>query len=210
MGRPRKTESAVCQVCGYDFSGSGSYRYANMRRHIKSKHPNVPVGGTTTINNNNNLFITADTVGNVLTPGLIAAMLERAASASGHAVLPLFGALHCNHNHPERYIAAIPNVSRNRMVVRSASGSTEVLSKSEGAQKVLDMVFENDVPVVAHHVENKYLKGVISSERYGDGILDAMIRYMETISREDRVCILNRLSKLCLDGSDDGSVSTVV
>jgi hypothetical protein len=186
MGRPKKTEPAVCPHCKVSFEGSGKDRYCSLRRHVKEKHTSVyeEKQQTTIVN----VLIVSDEIArSVVTPALVKRIEKEVLSSEGLGVIPLIGALHCNPSRPEMYIAAIPNISKDRMLVTSVDGETQVRSKMEGAQIIMDTVFDHEIRTVSKHINDPFITGMLNHEKFADDIMERIISYLEMLPSEERI-----------------------
>lgn len=186
MGRLRKTEPAVCPHCKVSFEASGSHRYRNLRRHMNDKHTSAyeEKQQTTVVN----VLIVSDEIArSVVTPALVKRIEKEVLSDKGLGVLPLLGALHCDPLRPEMYIAAIPNVAKDRMLVTSVDGDTRVRSKKEGAQIIMDTVFNHEITTVSKHINDPFISGMLNHEKFADDIMERIIAYLEMLPTEERI-----------------------
>ena len=186
MGRRKLTEPAVCTHCGVSFEGSGKFRYCNLRKHVKDKHTSAlhEKQQTTVVN----VLIVSDEIArSIVTPTLVKRIEKEILSANGLGVIPLIGALHCNPARPEMYIAAIPNISKDRMLVTSIDGETQVRSKIDGAQIIMDTVFDHELNTVSNHINNPFVTSMLKHEKFADDIRERIISYLEMLPTEERI-----------------------
>jgi hypothetical protein len=194
MGRPVKTEPAICPVCKFDFIGSGKNRYDSLKNHMKNVHKKSPAGNTYNITNNNTFNIViingqldSESVKRLLTPAVIAKLEKIMSTNDGSIVVPLYNALHCNPEFPETHTAVIPNVNKDCMLVMTKEGNTESKTKVEGAKMIIDSMFESDIPNVSRHLDDGAFDSSTKLEEQNKGdIVPELITHLETLPRDNR------------------------
>ncbi len=150
MGRAKSEVSAVCPVCGTDFSGNGKDRYGTLKRHIRSQHPEMPdVMNITnnTVNFNVNIH-TMLPMGMDDMRKMVHQIIEEVNANPekvGNLCTFVFKTLHCNPKNPDAYVAAIPNVNKDEMIVLGDDGKAKVTTCKKGINNVLYRMFDSEV-----------------------------------------------------------------
>lgn len=162
-----------------DFESNGKDRYACLKRHVASQHQQTNVNFNTTnhqgiVNNGNNninlIFSTPMTQEQIV--AAIKTVIQEVnwdedGSKKGNLCNIVFKVLHCNPQNPDGYVAVIPNLRKDEMLVKGQDGQTSVKSCESGAHEVLERLFESGameldkivddpafVPLLTHHEKN--------------------------------------------------------
>jgi hypothetical protein len=204
MVRTINTEPAICPSCGFDFIGSGRYRYSNLKNHMKKQH-GIMSGSKITINNTTNNYnivimngvFDVESVKKLLTPSVMEQLQHILETNDGYLMIPLFNALHCNPDYPETHIASIPNISKDTMLVMSKVGNVQPRTKQEGARMVLDHMIENDVPVIQKSIDDDVLSYALKNEKnIPSDCVPGIIKHLETLPKNVRNSTSKKLKEM--------------
>ena len=204
MGRTKSEESAQCPVCMRDFSACGKYRYASLRRHMKSQHPGVTVNNNTLNNTTVNLNVNM----NMLMPmsmgdvkkmvGQIIDEINEDPSKVGNLCTFVFKTLHCNPENPNGYVAAIPNVNKDEMIILEEDGKAKVTTCTKGMNKILYRMFDSEMEPFGQLVGHEEFEPVLAHEAQSGVCVPNGIKTLKELPPTQKRDMTKHLkSKLC-------------
>ena len=168
MVRTKCEVSAVCPVCQKDFTDSGKNRYGSLKRHIRSQHPEMPDVMNIT-NNTLNLNVNMHMMTPVhieevkkMVKQIIDEVNEDPAKV-GNLCTFVFKTLHCNPGNPDAYVAAIPNVNKDEMIILE-DGKAKVTTCKQGMNKVLYKMFDSEVETLSEFIESDTFNNTLVQE----------------------------------------------
>jgi len=204
MVRTVKNEPAICPICGFDFIGSGKYRYKNLHRHMETQHGQTENHPTIQNIPNNNINYSNCNIYNIFDNSVRLIMdaakndsafisklteyMNRISSipSSIPTTLCLYDKVHCDPEHPECFLAVVPNVSRNLMLVKSPNGDVEAMTKKDGAEKALSIFFERSVPIINDSMKSKTVDTKLASAENIEILPKHLVRKLETDPKQLR------------------------